>query len=110
MEISFATPRLRATCESESKLQREHGRPCAKKLRARLADLEAASTLAAVRQLPGRCHELDGDRKGQLSIELSGALRLILEPTLNPPPMKDDGGLSWEAVDAVRILEIVDYH
>src|SRR3954452_14325161 len=110
MEISFATKRLRTKCESDSKLQREHGKPCAKKLRARLADLEAAGSLAAMRNAPGRCHELDGHRNGQLSIDLAGGMRLILKPEADPPPAKEDGGLSWDGVEAVRVLEIVDYH
>jgi hypothetical protein len=37
-------------------------------------------------------------------------MRLILEPDGDQPPTKDDGGLAWERVEAVCVLEIVDYH
>ncbi len=36
--------------------------------------------------------------------------RLIFTPTASPPPSKPDGGLDWEQVDSVTIIEIIDYH
>ena len=63
-----------------------------------------------MRALPGRCHELKGSRKGQLSVDLDGPRRLILEPALNPLPVKDDGGLDWNRVSSVRILGVEDTH
>jgi proteic killer suppression protein len=110
MDISFATRRLKKTCDSKKELQRAHGKACAKKTMRRLADLEAAATLEAVRNLPGRCHELDGDRKGQLALDLASGKRLILEPADHPPPVNEHGGLDWERVGAIRIVEIIDYH
>lgn len=77
---------------------------------ARLADLEAAGSLEDFRHLPGGCHELGGDRDGQLSLKLPGGKRLIIRPSENPAPMKPDGGLAWSAVEAIEIVEIVDYH
>ena len=77
---------------------------------ARLADLDAAASLEEMRQLPGRCHELSGDRKGQLAIDLAGGKRLVFEPAANPPAQREQGGLDWEAVDAIRLIEIIDYH
>lgn len=76
----------------------------------RLRDLEAAPCLEDMRTLPGKCHELEADRAGQLAIEVSGGKRLILEPAHKPAPAKRDGGLDWTAVTAVRILALVDYH
>lgn len=63
-----------------------------------------------MRTLPGRCHELTGDRKGELAVDLRGPYRLVFEPADNPPPVKEDGGLDWRRVTAVRILEVEDYH
>jgi hypothetical protein len=63
-----------------------------------------------MRGLAGKCHELSGDRKGQLGMRLTGGKRLIFEPANDPLPTLDDGGLDWERVDAIRVLEIVDYH
>ncbi len=82
----------------------------AEKIRARLDDLQAAPTLATMRGLPGRCHELTGNRAGQLSLDLVHPYRLIFEPADEPPPRKSDGGLEWEEVRAVRVLSVEDTH
>ncbi len=110
VEITFNTPKLKKLCESQHALQRAHGQQCARKLQARLDDLQAAAALDAMRDLPGKCHELSGDRDGQLTVLLAGGKRLIFEPATDPVPTKDDGGLDWEYVDAIRVLELVDYH
>ena len=110
MEVSFATPALKKLCESGTALQRKHGQSCAKKIKTRLTDMRAAPRLEEFRHLPGRCHELEGDRKGQLGLDLADGKRLIFKPTHDPPPLKEDGGLDWRAVEAVQVLEIVDYH
>lgn len=110
MEIGIANNKLQRVLESQRGLQREHGQSCARKTMGRLRDLEAAPCLEDMRTLPGNCHELDGDRAGQLAIEVSGGKRLILEPANNPGPAKPDGGLDWAAVKAVRILALLDYH
>lgn len=110
MKVSFANRQLERLCESGRKLQRTHGAACTKKLLTRFADLEAAASLEQMRGLPGRCHELGADRDGELAIDLAGGKRLILEPDGDPPPEKEDGGLDWTKVDAVRLVEIVDYH
>ena len=110
MQVEFASTRLQKVCESEKELRRTYGRDCAKQVMTRLADLRAAPTLADMRHLPGRCHELAGDRAGQLGIVLVGGRRLVLEPTAGWPEAKQGGVDVWTEVDAVRVLEIVDYH
>src|SRR3954452_17779053 len=105
MEITFASTQLRKQCESERALRRAHGQACARKLMARIADIDAAGSLADVRTLPGRCHELAGDRAGQLAIELANGKRLVIEPTNVPLPVDQGGGLDWGRVDAVRVVE-----
>ena len=110
MEISFATRRLQKTCETEKALRRTHGAECAKKAMARLLDLAAAPNLEAAKRLPGRFHELTGDRSGQFALNLSGGKRLVFEPAGNPPPTQSDGGLDLILIETVRVVEIVDYH
>lgn len=110
MEIAFATDRLQQLCESAAKLRRKHGEGCAKKVQRRLSDLRAAETLADFEHLPGRCHELAGDREGQVALDLSDGKRLVFEPDHNPVPTKADGGLDRVSVTAVTIVEISDYH
>lgn len=77
----------------------------------RLDELRAMSCLKDLSKLPpARCHELKGEHKGHLSVDLEFPLRLIFEPAENPVPKKDDGGLNWEEIRSVRILSIEDTH
>lgn len=110
MEISFANRKLKKECESQAALQGAHGQACARQVMARIVDLEAASSLDELRELPGRCEELVGDRRGQLSLRLPDGKRLVFESAVSPSPRKSDGGLDWAAVKAVRLLEIENYH
>lgn len=110
MEISFATERLKKTCESTAERKKRFGEPAASKLKTRLDDLDAAQSMEDMRHLPGHWEELKGDRKGQFSCRLAGGLRLIVCPIRQPPPTKPDGGLDWRAIDQVTVLEVVDYH
>jgi proteic killer suppression protein len=83
----------------------------ARKVNQRLEDLKAADTLAVMRLIPAaRCHELKGNRKSELAIDISGNSRMIFEPYHDPIPRKDDGGIKWEEITKIQINEIVDYH
>ncbi|MDF1596199.1 MAG: killer suppression protein [Acidimicrobiia bacterium] len=76
----------------------------------RLTQLAAAPTLVDMRGPGlGRCHELTGDRQGQLSLDLVHPQRLIIEP-IEPTPRTQDGGLDWAAVIGVVVVEIADTH
>jgi plasmid maintenance system killer protein len=110
VEVLFANKKLRQLCQSREALQREHGQGCARKVMGRLLDLEAAESLDDIRTLPGKCHELSGDRAGQLALNLSDGKRLIFEPAADPPPSKGDGGLDWTNVRSVRVIAILNYH
>ena len=110
MDVSFANNKLQKLCESRQTLQREHGQSCARKVMARLQDLESAESLEDMRTLPGGCHELTADRPGQVAIKVGGGKRLILRPANNPTPAKPDGGLDWPRVTAIEIVGIQDYH
>ena len=110
MEIVFGKSKLCKLCSSEKAMRKEWGAEMAKKLMQRLADLEAIATLEDARSLPGRCHELTGDRSRQLAIDLAHPRRLIFEPNHNPKPISKSGGLDWPQITAIRIIEIVDYH
>jgi proteic killer suppression protein len=62
-----------------------------------------------MRFLPAaRCHELKGDRRGQLAVDLTHPHRLLFTPV--DAKEREDGGLDWTSVTAVVIEEIVDYH
>ena len=87
---------------------KELGPKGAKKLKARLADLQAASNMAQVRR--GCPHPLSGVFQGCIGLDLDGGRRLVVEPMADPPPMLPDGGLDWTNVDAVRVVFIGNYH
>lgn len=110
MEIQFSSDRLRDECNDAKALTRLYGKQGAKRLRQRLDDLDAAVNLETMRSLPGKCHELTSNRKGQLAMTVVGAKRLIFEPVDPEAARKLDGGLDWARVTAVRILSVEDYH
>ena len=111
MEIYFRTKRLAALGTEHKTAVKKLGAPNARRLAQRLQELEAAETLDELRNLPGpRCHELTGDRKGQLSVDLDHPFRLIFKPAEEPPPRKVDGGLDWRRVTSVIVVGIDDTH
>ena len=108
MEIDFFNHDLRNLCEQEKLAVKSLGKPCARKLRSRLADLMAA---AHVRELvAGRPHPLSGDRQGQFALDLHGGVRLVFEPDHEPVPTFSDGGIDWAQVTRITIIFIGDYH
>lgn len=92
VDIHYASKDLERLCEDEREAKRQLGRPGCRKLRARLADLKAASRVTEL--VAGRPHELRGDRAGQFALELDRGRRLVLEPASTPIPRKDDGGVA----------------
>lgn len=111
MVISFQTAKLQKECTQSKQMVKRHGPLRAKLLQKRLNELAAAECLEDLRHLPqARCHELRGDRKGQVSVDLDHPYRLIFTPSENPPPAKPDGGLNWLQVRAVTILGVEDTH
>lgn len=110
MHIEFKDKKLRKIFDSDRELQKSYGKTGALKIRSRLDDLQAAKSLEVMRNLPGRCHELTADRKGQLSLDIEQPYRLIFEPWGDDVQRKTDGGLDWNSVKAIRILEIFDPH
>jgi toxin HigB-1 len=91
-------------------MKRTWGAARAKQIRKRLDDLGAAPNLGTMRQLPGKCHELTADLRGQLALSVGANFRLLFEPANDPIPRKADGGLDWTQVTAIRILGVEDYH
>jgi proteic killer suppression protein len=95
-------------------LEKQHGIIQAKKIRVRLAALQAADNLFAFwppLRKPERCHELTGGKRaGQISMDLDHPNRLIFVPDHDPLPQREEGGLDWERVTAIIILGIEDTH
>lgn len=111
MDIIISDRKLSKVCNQQSKLIKKYGSRQAKLIRRRLDELRAAETLTTMRYLPqARCHELTGNKVGQLSVDLVHPKRLIFIPAHNPVPRKPDGGLDWSRVTAIEVLGVKDTH
>lgn len=111
MDISFANKKLQKTFNDQKRLTKEHGALQAKLINKRLHELRAADNLEIISTLPqARCHELQGERKGTLSVDLNQPYRLFFQPVDDPIPLKDDGGLDWKGVKSIMILGVGNPH
>ena len=111
MEVSFDSRSMQKACSSAREAKKKWGDRTAGRLQQRLLELKAADTLADISHLPpARCHELKGDRAGQLSVDLVHPYRLLFEPDHDPVPRKPDGGLDWTKVTRILVLEVCDTH
>lgn len=108
MEIRFKDGKIRELCEKQAVAIKKLGADCARKLQARLTELEAASRVTDL--VAGRPHALKGDRKGQYALDLAGGLRLVFAPAQQPLPTKDDGSTDWSRVTNICIEFLGDYH
>lgn len=98
IRISYKTSQLRRVCEDAEVATRKYGPKMAEKIHMRIDQIHAADSVEMLVQFSiGRCHLLQGDRKGQYAMDLVHPYRLVFEK-------------KNEQLIAVEILEIVDYH
>lgn len=110
MDIVFRSKKLETLCHDQSLATGVLGAPCARKLFARLADLDAAQHLALAPSLPGRFHALKADRAGQYAFHLTGGFRLVIAPAKNPVSCLPDGSVNLTEVTAICVVFIGNYH
>lgn len=110
MDVLFITNKLSKELNTQNLLVRRHGDRRAKIIGRRLQALRAAIVLEDLRHAPGRLHELTEDRAETFAMDLDHPYRLIFATANNPIPRKEDGGLEWNGITAVRILEVENYH
>ena len=110
MEIYFDSTKLQRQCSEFAALKRRYGDDCGGRIARRLQQLGSVGCLEDMRSLPGRCHELIGDRRGSFSVDLVHPLRLVFRPADDPPALKPDGGSDWNGVAAITITGIEDTH
>lgn len=108
MEIHFKDRKIRELCEKHAVANKKLGADCARKLSARLAELEAASRVTDL--AAGHPHPLKGDRAGQFALDLAHGRRLVFAPAQDPLPTQADGSTDWSQVTIVCIEYIGDYH
>lgn len=110
MQVYFEDAKLQKVCNSHREMVRKLGKEQADRLKVRLADLEGVDNAAELITLPGRWHQLSANRTGQMSGDLKHPQRLIIEPLEPDDVRSDDGGIDWEAVTDVVVIEIADTH
>ena len=110
MEIIFADQKLEKLSADYYKCRQKMGDIRAKLFVTRLNALRDAATLEDVRNLPGRFHELKGERKGQWSCDLDHPYRLVFTAHENPIPTNEHGQYVWVEITGGIVIEIVDYH
>lgn len=108
MEMTFANRELEKLCNRLNYAVRKLGDIGTRKLHARLGEIEAAHDVTEL--IAGSPHPLKGDREGDFSLRMLGAQRLVFRPEHDPFPRLEDGGIDWQNVTAVQIVEIGDYH
>jgi proteic killer suppression protein len=113
MDIQFAKKKLEKELNEERAMMKAHGAVRSKRLKIIMASLRAAPSLgvfAPPMSPPHRCHELTGNRKGQISMDLDHPYRLLFQPAHDPIPKRKEGGLDWSKVTAIKIIEIENTH
>lgn len=108
MDIQFRDKKLRELCEQRRLAEKKLGAPCARKLRARLSDIEAAGQVTDL--VAGNPHPLKGKRDGEFALNLAGGWRLVFTPANDPCPETEDGAIDWGRVTIICIEFIGDYH
>jgi proteic killer suppression protein len=110
MDLSFGSARLQRNLSDESRIRRYYGQ-LAPALRIRLSVLARAKRLSDIPTgPPDRCHQLTNNRDEQFAVKLSPNERLVFRVANDPIPRLPDGGIDRDAVTAIEINEIVDYH
>lgn len=110
MDIKFKSNKLGKSLSIPKEISKTYG-DMAKKVNQRMKEFSSSKNLSVLGTLPGpNCHELKGSREGQLAVDISGNFRIIFEPNHDPLPLLADGGLDWQYVTSIKILEVTDYH
>lgn len=111
MRIFLRTRKLQKICSEHSESRKQLGDKGGRKLQQRMMELKAAQNLTDISRLPpARCHELTGDRAGQFSVDLEHPYRLLFIVADNPYPEHKRGGVDWDRVREIEIIEIADTH
>ena len=111
MDIAFRDRKLLKCANEHRTAVKTLGPERADRFRKRLTELRAATCLEDLRHLPqAKFHELKANRAGQIACNLDHPYRLIMVPAHDPPPLNADGGLDWNLITAVKVIDIVDYH
>ncbi|MDD4729285.1 MAG: type II toxin-antitoxin system RelE/ParE family toxin [Dysgonamonadaceae bacterium] len=98
LKIKYKSNSLERVCTNYSMAQRKYGERMARLIHQRVDELQSADSIEMLVQYSiGRCHPLEGNRKGEYAMDLVHPYRLVFEQN------KTD-------IQEVRIIKIEDYH
>jgi hypothetical protein len=103
LELAFSSKEFRGLCENDAAAKQEFGIALSDALRRRLADLDAAPSLA---DLPSKPIPLPGGDGRLMSLTLTQGTRLIISANHPKNPTLSDGGVDWEKVSRIQIVRI----
>jgi proteic killer suppression protein len=106
VQVVYADKELARCAGDKAYAVRKMGQRRAEIYLDRINDLQGAADLDSLKNVPGRYHELVGNRAGQWACDLDHPYRLIFKPVMNSA-----GNIVGLIVETtISILEIVDYH
>jgi hypothetical protein len=103
VEIAFASRAVRKICENDNAAEGLLGANLARKLRARLADLKAAST---VRESPFRLRKMRNRGATEIAIDLSSLASVVFCANHATCPRTLKGSVDWSRVERIKIVQI----
>lgn len=106
MELAFSDKCFRDLCVNEYRAQEIYGPALSEKLKHRLADLSAVSTVSELLLLPGSPRILNSNNRGLIAINIIHGNQLLLECGHLKPPLLSSGDIDWSRVRRVKILGI----
>ena len=106
MDILFEDKHLEKCATDRGYALKRLGQRRAQNYAVRLMQIDRAVNFEQLRGLPGRYHELVGNRAGQWACDLDQPYRLIFKSNNNGPVVQ----IVWARERVAKIFEIVDYH
>nr|WP_069871503.1 type II toxin-antitoxin system RelE/ParE family toxin [Fusibacter sp. 3D3] len=98
LDVKYKSNKLERVCTNYSFAKKEYGDRMAILIHQRLDQIRSASSVEMLVQFSiGRCHPLQGNRKGEYAMDLVQPYRMIFE--------QND-----KEIQVVRIIKIEDYH
>jgi len=96
--IKYKSNKLEKVCTDFACAKKEYGERMAVLIHQRVDEIKAATSVEMLVQFSiGRCHPLQGNRKGEYAMDLLHPYRLIFEQ-------------NNQEIQFVRIIKIEDYH
>lgn len=105
MHLSFENKEIRSICEDESMAVNLYGPEVIEKLKNRLTDMIAATTVSEIPPI-GNPREIEGNPHTHYVIDLCDGFHICVSANHLKPPLLENGNLDWPNVSRIKILQI----